>query len=274
MSLFPRILAVGDAALTVELGDAIDREINARVQALGRSVALDPPPGVVEAVPTHRSLLVVYDPTLTDRRALKHDLLERVAGAAERPEPGALRVVSVLYGGDDGPDLGEVAAQARLTEAEAVRLHSGREYSAYMVGFSPGFAYLGDLDPRLATPRRRTPRVRVPRGSVAIAGRLTGIYPSSSAGGWSLIGRTNVSLFDPTGEPPGLILPGDRVRFQAVPELDEPAAEATTPLTEHPALEVLDGGLLTTVQDSGRFGHRRLGVAPMPLPTSAFAARW
>ncbi len=257
----------------MELGDAIDPGVNALVRALGGAVASDPPVGVVETAPAHRSLLVVYDPALTDLHALKSGLLERLGSSHKPPEPGALRLVPVLYGGDDGPDLDWVAAQAGLTEAEAVRLHSERDYTAYMVGFSPGFAYLGDVDPRLVTPRRKTPRARVARGSVAIAGRLTGIYPSASPGGWNLIGRTNVSLFDPSREAPGLILPGDRVRFRALAELPDPPIEAPPAVTEHPALEILDGGFLTTVQDSGRIGHRRLGVTPAgPMDAPAHRA--
>ena len=257
----------------MELGDAIDADVNARVRALDRAVTSDPPAGVVETAPTHRSLLVVYDRGVTNRAGLANALLERLGGSLETPEPREPHLVPVLYGGDDGPDLARIASEAGLTEAEAVRLHAGCEYTAYMVGFSPGFAYLGDVDPRLAMPRRGTPRVSVARGSVAIAGRLTAVYPSASPGGWNLIGRTSVPIFDPERQVPGLILPGDRVRFRVVDTLPEPLIAMPAAPTEHPVLEVVDGGFLTTVQDLGRIGYRRLGVTPSgPMDAAAHRA--
>jgi biotin-dependent carboxylase-like uncharacterized protein len=155
-----------------------------------------------------------------------------------------------------------VARKAGLTETEVVARHSDREYVVYMLGFTPGFAYMGDVPPALAMPRRTTPRVRVPAGSVAISGSQTGIYPSASPGGWNVIGRTSLRVFDPSLDPPALLQPGDRVRFVAVPDL--PPSGAVTPVaaTGRCDLEVLEGGLLTTVQDGGRFGHRRFGVSP------------
>jgi antagonist of KipI len=153
-----------------------------------------------------------------------------------------------------------VARQAGLTEAEVVALHGGREYVAYMLGFTPGFAYMGDVARALAMPRRTTPRIRVAAGSVAISGRQTAVYPLASPGGWNVIGRTSLRVFDPSLDPPALILPGDRVRFVATPDLPPSEASPVAPAGRCD-LEVLDGGLLTTVQDSGRSGHRRLGVA-------------
>ena len=170
-------------------------------------------------------------------------------------------MVPVAYGGANGPDLPEVARARGLSEADVVARHAGVEYTALFVGFLPGFAYLGLVAPELETPRRATPRARVPAGSVAMAGRLTGVYPFASPGGWSLIGRTGRLLFDPFAEEPALIRPGDRVRFAASDAEWAVPPPRTAPFPRYaPAVEVLDGGLLTTVQDEGRRGHRRLGV--------------
>jgi KipI family sensor histidine kinase inhibitor len=260
---FPRVQPVGDAALTVELGDGISAAVAARVRALDAALGRDPPPGFRESVPTYRSLLVLFDPTAIGSRDLQALLQGRAAAATVAEEPvGSLRRVPVRYGGEDGPDLEDVARAHGLTPADVVALHSGREYTAFMLGFMPGFAYLGLLPEPLETPRRKTPRVRVPAGSVGIAGRQTGVYPWASPGGWSLLGRTSLRLFDPWADPPSFIQPGDRVVFEPVDAL--PLA-ATPPETgTHAAdlsLEVLDGGLLTTVQDEGRPGYRRLGVS-------------
>ncbi len=255
------MLPVGDSAVTAELGEGIDPVVNARVRALDRSLAESPFPGLREAVPTHRALLVLYDPRrlgFADVRAL---LLERAAAAPGPARPGVLRTIATRYGGEDGPDLAEVARARGLSEAEAIALHSSAEYTAFMLGFTPGFAYLGLLPPALETPRKATPRVRVPAGSVAIAGRQTAIYPVASPGGWSLLGRTSLRLFDPGVDPPALILPGDRVRFhpvRALPEIEP--LPAPPPPIGGAAIEVVEAGLLTTVQDGGRAGHRRLGV--------------
>jgi KipI family sensor histidine kinase inhibitor len=236
--------------------------LNARVRALDRALQEHPFPGLRECVPTQRSLLVLYDPQKTGFGEVENVLRERTRAPLEEGPPRSRSVViPTLYGGECGPDLTEVARARGLTEAEVVARHSAPEYVAFMLGFAPGFAYLGLLPESLETPRRATPRVRVPAGSVAIAGRQTGIYPAVSPGGWSLLGRTSQRLFDLGADPPALILPGDRVRFQPVRELPPvviPSAPAWT--TPRAALEVLDPGLLTTVQDGGRRGHRRLGV--------------
>jgi KipI family sensor histidine kinase inhibitor len=257
------VLPLGDAALAVELGDGISPEVAARVRALDLALARDPPPGLRESVPTYRSLLVLFDPGALPFADMAALLQRQAAGVASigAPPPGPLRRVPVRYGGEDGPDLAEVARARGLTPAEVVALHSGREYTAYMLGFRPGFAYLGLLPPELETPRLATPRVRVPAGSVGIAGRQTGVYPWVSPGGWSLLGRTAVPLFDAAADPPSLIQPGDRVRFDPVDELRAPPERRVASPAAEPWLEVLDGGLLTTVQDEGRPGYRRVGVS-------------
>ncbi len=256
-----RILPVGDTALTVELGRTLDPALNTQVRALDAAVRANPWPGLVELVPAYASLLVVYDPRRSSF-AEASGAMERLVGQGHAaPVAGTRHVVPVAYGGANGPDLPEVARDRGLSEAEVVARHTALEYTAFFVGFLPGFAYLGLVAPELETPRRATPRARVPAGSVAMAGRLTGVYPFASPGGWSLIGRTARVLFDPYVAEPAVIRPGDHVRFA----VSEAAWEVAPPRTGRfprypPALEVLDGGLLTTVQDEGRRGHRRLGV--------------
>jgi KipI family sensor histidine kinase inhibitor len=256
----PRILPVGDAALTVEFGRTLDPALNARVRGLDAALAARPFPGLRESVPTFASLLVLYDPArsaFADARAAVERVLDRTP-----PPPTAVRrhVVPVAYGGESGPDLSGLAATRGLSEADVVARHAAIDYTALFVGFLPGFAYLAAIDPALETPRRASPRTRVPAGSVAIAGRLTGVYPFASPGGWSLIGRTSTVLFDPFAAEPALIRPGDAVRFAASDVRPSPVPPRATPPGRAPSIEVLDGGLLTTVQDGGRHGHRRLGV--------------
>jgi KipI family sensor histidine kinase inhibitor len=270
----PRVLPLGDAAATIELGEALDPETNGRVRALDHDLARAPFEGFREAVPTLRSLLVLYDPGAIRFPAVERDLLSRAAGEGAPPPAGRRHEIPTLYGGEGGPDLADVARERGLDDAALVALHSSRTYTAYMLGFTPGFAYLGLLPEALASPRRPTPRVRVPAGSVAIAGRQTAVYPVASPGGWRLIGRTSRRLFDPLRAEPALIAPGDHVRFVPVDEL-APVEEAVRrePAARTAVVEVLDPGLLTTVQDAGRAGHRRLGVgAAGPLDADAHAA--
>ncbi|WP_298821736.1 5-oxoprolinase subunit PxpB [Chloroflexus sp.] len=177
----------------------------------------DPLPGVIDLVPAIDSLLVCFDPLTTDYERLSARLTE----LARQPPLAALPagrefVIPVRYGGEDGPDLVEVAERTGLTPAEVISLHTATEQRVIMIGFAPGYPYLGWLPPLLHLPRRATPRVAVPAGSVAIAAGMTGIYPTTLPGGWHLIGRTTVQLFDPAADPPALLQPGDRVRFVAL----------------------------------------------------------
>lgn len=257
------VLRVGDATVSVEFGDTLDPTLAARVRTLDAQLAQTPFEGLYETVPTCRALLVSYDPRRIAFDAVRSELLRRAASTSSATTAGATHVVPVRYGGDDGPDLGDVARACGLSEAEVVARHSATEYTALMLGFLPGFAYLGLLPAELERPRRATPRARVPAGSVAIAGRQTGIYPADSPGGWHLIGRTTLRLFDPHRDPPVRVRAGDRVRFVPVETLDAerdpPGAEPTN--ASSAALEVLDGGWRTSVQDAGRSGYRRYGVA-------------
>jgi KipI family sensor histidine kinase inhibitor len=271
---FPRVLPVGDAALALELGATLDPATSARVRALDMALARSPFEGLREAVPTHRSLLVLYDPGVARYSRLAKALLSLASSPAPPLPPGRLHHVPVAYGGENGPDLASVAAERGLSEREVVRLHSQPEYTAFMLGFTPGFPYLGVLSEDLDCPRRATPRVRVPAGSVAIAGRQTGVYPSASPGGWHVLGRTSVRLFDPLRAEPALVAPGDRVRFVAVPDLPPPAPLLPAPVpAAAPVVEVVQPGILTTVQDAGRAGHRRVGVSGAgPMDARAHAA--
>jgi inhibitor of KinA len=204
----------GDAALVLEFDERIDVAINRQVVGVARSVRAAAIPGVRDVVPTYRSVTVYFDPLKTNHDALI-EMLESQAGQSpdatdlERP---AVRL-PVCYGGELGPDLEQVAAFAKLPEGEVVALHAGTTYRVFMLGFVPGFAYMGIVDPRIAMQRRGTPRTRVPRGSVAIAGAQTGIYPSDTPGGWQLVGRTPVKPYDPARADPFLLHPGDAVQF-------------------------------------------------------------
>jgi inhibitor of KinA len=217
MASSPRFLLAGDAALVVEFGDAIDPAINRRVHALARALAENPLPGLGESVPSYRSLLVHYDPLHLSLSEVKSFVAEALQMCDDVPllEPRLVEIPTV-YGGEHGPDIGFVAEHNGLTVDEVIRLHSEVTYTVYMLGFTPGFPYLGGLPDALATPRLETPRQRVPAGSVGIAGVQTGVYPLATPGGWRLIGWTPVVLFDPARTPPASLHPGDRVRFVPV----------------------------------------------------------
>ncbi|HEY7598393.1 MAG TPA: 5-oxoprolinase subunit PxpB [Candidatus Limnocylindrales bacterium] len=213
------VVAVGDAALLVRLGEGIDPATNRRVHALAERVsaaaATDAGAGLGTPVPAYASLLVPFDGLRLsegDARARLEPLLKGVAVADFAADEPPLEI-AVRYGGADGPDLDEVAERTGLSAGQVVELHCSVEYRAYMLGFAPGFAYLGELPAVLELPRRDSPRQRVAAGSVAIAGRQTAVYPLPTPGGWQLIGRTEAPLWDPRRSPPALITPGRRVRF-------------------------------------------------------------
>jgi inhibitor of KinA len=224
-----RILAQGEGGVVVELGDGIDPAVNARVHQLAGAVTERLGEEVLEAVPSYRSLLVIHDPLRTSRERVVERLRSLVEELEQAPALAPQRVVRIptCYGGVHGPDLAEVARLAGMTADEVVRRHAAPSYLVHFLGFTPGFPYLGGLDPGLATPRLDSPRARIPAGSVAIGGVQTGIYPVESPGGWRIVGRTPLRLFDPRVESPFLLDPGDGLRFVPVDQatFDAIAAE-------------------------------------------------
>ncbi len=259
MARYPRVLMAGDGALTIEFGSTIDPEINDRVMACSRAVDRLSLSGLLDIVPTYRSVTVYVDPlkidivSLAERlqaltlspapstsrrsRAVKGPSLGKRAGLGQlgvggcnrarggrvnlgkspsrRARGGRVRLIEipVLYGGEYGPDLPAVAAFAKRSIEDVIALHISVEYRVYMLGFSPGFSYMGLVPDEIAMPRLAAPRAKVPAGSVGIAGSQTGIYPIETPGGWRLIGRTPLRLYDPNRARPFLLEPEDRVRF-------------------------------------------------------------
>lgn len=214
MSVYPRILPVGEAAFTVEFGDAVDEALNRQVHALDAALQSRHVPGLVETVPTYRSLLVMYDPQVSRAEAMRVALTDALATlSTAEMAAGQLVEIPVRYGGEWGPDLADVATHCGMTAQAVIELHAQPVYTVAMLGFAPGFAYLLGLPEALATPRLATPRLRVPPGSVGIAGAQTGVYALSTPGGWRIIGRTALALFDPSRAEPFTLQAGDRVRF-------------------------------------------------------------
>ena len=207
----PRFLPAGDSSLVIELGDEISDECNEKVVSLSKELSTIK--GISEILPTYRSLLVCYDPSVTDFDAIKTEALEMLKALKISKMGGRTVEVPVCYGGDFGPDLRFVAEHNGLSEEEVIEMHSSRSYRVFMLGFLPGFPYLGGMDERIAAPRLEKPRTRIPAGSVGIAGKQTGIYPLESPGGWRIIGRTPFRLYDPDAENPVPIRAGDTIRF-------------------------------------------------------------
>jgi KipI family sensor histidine kinase inhibitor len=212
---------MGDRSLLVELGETIAPDVNRRVQELMLQLQQARLPGVREFAPGYRSLLVVFDPLTLSPAELKARITDVAGRPASAGLPQAkLLTVPVFYGGEYGPDLEGVAGHLGISTDEVIRLHTETMYRVYMIGFTPGYPYMGELPAALAVPRRSTPRTRVPKGSVGIAQRQTGIYSVESPGGWQIIGWTPIELFDPTRQLPSLLEMGDRVKFEAVRQVE------------------------------------------------------
>ncbi len=197
----------------VEFGSVIDPGVNALVHRTAAAIEESEIEGALEMVPTYRSLLIYYDPLRVSLAELQDEISGLAIGDGETADEHRIVEIPTLYGGEHGPDLEFVAENAGMTESEVVATHSGTDYLVYTMGFSPGFPYLGGLDPKLHTPRLQSPRTLIPAGSVGIAETQTGVYPVASPGGWRLIGRSPLRLFDPHASPPTVINAGDRVRF-------------------------------------------------------------
>jgi inhibitor of KinA len=221
-----RFLVAGDTALVVELGDRVDREVSGRVLSLSARVRAAHLPGVIETVPTYCSLMVHHDPLIIDTAGLIAAIEKLLEAGTHAQTSGRLWRIPACYDGAHAPDLDEVAARTRLSTAEVVRLHAGRSFHVYMIGFVPGFPYMGDVPQALMLPRRVDPRVKVPAGSIAIAAAMTAIYPVESPGGWHLIGATPVRLFDLRAPRPALLSPGDCVRFEPITPAEYEAIQA------------------------------------------------
>jgi len=213
----PLYRTMGDRSLLVELGEEISPKTNGQVQDLLQRLEAAAISGIRELAPGYRSLLVTYNPLVISPAELQSRITVVAGDTCLFSAPAAkLVTVPVVYGGAGGPDLETVAAHLQIGAEEVVRLHTGTAYRVYMIGFMPGYPYMGELPAALAMPRRRTPRTRVPKGSVGIAQRQTGIYPVDSPGGWQIIGWTPIELFDPHRQPPSLLDMGDTVKFEAI----------------------------------------------------------
>jgi KipI family sensor histidine kinase inhibitor len=226
-----KFLLMGDRGLLAEFGDDISLQVNEKVRRMHLALQTEPIEGIVETVPTYRSLLILYDPLILSIEALKKRL-ERIEKGLQQtpfPEPHLTRI-PVVYGNLYGPDLEGVANTHGISQEEVIRLHCSKPYHIYMIGFMPGFPYMGELPETLVTPRLKTPRLSVPTGSVAIAQKQTGIYSMESPGGWHLLGRTPVKLFSPGKNPPALLQMGDLVQFYTISkkEYEELHSEGST----------------------------------------------
>ncbi|MEA2583456.1 MAG: hypothetical protein QOF33_1541 [Thermomicrobiales bacterium] len=286
-------LPLAESALLIRLGDgqAIDTEVVAAIWALTAALDAQTPAGVEDIVPAYDTVLISFDPERTDPSSLEREIREIVATLPPQPvKPEREVVIPVVYGGGFGPDLEDVAAHAGLSADEVVARHVGATYRVACGGFAPGWDYLMGLPPELTMPRLANPRTRIPPGSVAIGGMQTGVYPLETPGGWRLIGRTPLRMFDPGRDDPFLLHPGDGVRFQQVDAVkyaevelavesgsylsDQGSAAGFLTRREIPRHARNDGGgreasirvveprMLTTAQDLGRPGMARYGVAP------------
>jgi inhibitor of KinA len=222
-SLYP----LGDSAVVIQLGDAIEIDTHEKVKNVTAFFENNPQSWLIETIPAFTTVTLFYDPM--EILQIRKDglpykvvcsiLKELLSGELEgNPAPARVMEIPVCYGGKYGPDLEEVADARGITMEEVISKHTAGDYLVYMIGFAPGFPYVGGLDPDLATPRRKSPRLKIPAGSVGIAGDQTGVYPIESPGGWQLIGRTPLSLFRPADDTPSLLQTGDRIKFVPISE--------------------------------------------------------
>lgn len=239
-----RILPAGDLSLVVEFGNEISTVCNDKVRQLNQNLKKNEIIGIVETVPTFRSLLVYYDPLKINYKKLCNYIqaLSTVEGDIKEKTKRIIEI-PVCYGGQYGEDLADVSLQVGMSEKEVIQLHSGVDYLIYMLGFLPGFPYLGGLDKRLEVPRLSNPRTSIPAGSVGIGGEQTGVYPIASPGGWRLIGRTPLKLYDSERKNPTLYQAGDYIRFQPISESEFIRIEELVANGVYQnAAEVADGG--------------------------------
>jgi KipI family sensor histidine kinase inhibitor len=266
----PVLFDVADGAAIVEYPGISDEEANRAAVALAETLTSSEVPGLLDAIPGARTLFLAFDPRRLAHGQLRREALSR-AGRPAATGPGRAHSIGVLYGGEMGPDLPDLASRAGRTPEEFGRLHAGGAYTVAFLGFAPGFAYLTGLDPSLHAARLPTPRPRVPAGSVGIGGPYTGIYPSATPGGWRLIGRCPIRLFDEESDPPNLLRPGDRVRFAPVgparfraleQELARASSRSDTSPGGRPVFRIVKPGLFTSVQGAPRVGGGASGLPP------------
>jgi len=245
MSETARYLRFGDRALIVEFGNAISPEISAKVRGMYVAVLNSDLKGIRALLPTYRSLVVEYSPEQMRYGEMTDALqaLETNLGTMDLPEPNLL-IVPTLYGGEGGPDMQTVVEKSGLSEQDVIAVHSGTDYLIYMLGFTPGFPYLGGMDARLETPRLASPRVKIPGGSVGIAGKQTGMYSMDSPGGWQLIGHTPIKVYDPLRAEPILYRAGDYIRFAPIDraEYDKISAAVADGTYQYQIAPVKGGG--------------------------------
>ncbi|MDQ3523573.1 MAG: 5-oxoprolinase subunit PxpB [Chloroflexota bacterium] len=273
MSAFetPEITPLGATALLVRFGDRIDRDLSLRIARLVDHLDHQDVPGIVDLAPAYTTLIVLFDPDEADTQTIAGLVDAGWTTVADDPDSdnqqARLVEIPVVYGGDAGPDLQDVATATGLSSEEVIRRHSGATYTVGVLGFSPGFAFLIGLPPKLESPRRASPRTRVPPGSVGIGGAQTGIYPLPTPGGWSLIGRTPRVMFDPARASDEELRPGDRIRFVPVGAEDATFPESSGEDESHHdvgsgPIEILQAGVQSSVQDLGRPAQARLGITP------------
>lgn len=222
-----KYLTAGDKALVIEFGDKIEEQVNSKIRSLTLAMEREGIIGIIETVPTYRSLMVIYEPMVIELDELIDKVKSIQAKMDEMKLPEAKVIeIPTLYGGEYGLDIEFVAEHNKISIGEVIKIHTSKEYLIYMIGFTPGFPYLGGMNDKIATPRLQTPRTKIPVGSVGIAGTQTGIYPIESPGGWQLIGRTPVKLYDPYRKEPVLLNAGDYIKFVQIDEKEYKEIEA------------------------------------------------
>ena len=214
-----KYLSAGDKAVVMEFGNEISKDINAKIRNVVKSVEEANIDGIVELLPTYRSLMIMYDPLKIEYSELILTL-DSMSSKQVDNEEEKIKIVEfpTVYGGEYGPDINFVAEHNNIAVDEVIKIHTGTDYLVYMMGFTPGFTYLGGMSDKIVTPRLASPRTKIPAGSVGIAGAQTGMYPSETPGGWQLIGRTPLKLYDSDKEPPVMLSAGDYVRYVSVSE--------------------------------------------------------
>ncbi|MCB2295087.1 5-oxoprolinase subunit PxpB [Clostridium algoriphilum] len=222
-----KYLIAGDRALVVEFGDKIEEQVNSKIRSLTVAIEQEGIIGINETIPTYRSLMVIYDPMIMELTELI-SVLKSIISRMHELKLTEAKVIEIptLYGGEYGPDIEFVADHNKISIDEVIKIHTDMEYLIYMIGFTPGFPYLGGMSDKIEAPRLQNPRTKIPVGSVGIAGKQTGIYPVESPGGWQLIGRTPVKLYDPYRKDPVLLNAGDYIKFVQIDENEYKNIEA------------------------------------------------